>query len=209
MISSDEQRPIDEGSRTGTGRETGDILATMRKQHTPAAAEQKRAATKSVPRKTGRPPIYGQKHKDRICAEIAAGRTLTAIMRDEGMPQVYWVFTELGRDEAFAKAYARAREIRAELLVEELVTIADDGSNDTYVDENGNRRIDHDVIARSRLRVEARKRLVSKLLPKVYGDRVTTEVTGAEGGPVQVEDGSTAKLAALLAKVKGNVGPGK
>ena len=102
------------------------------------------------------------------------------------MPDMSWVWRAMAADPAFRTGYARAREILAELLVEELAAIADDGSNDTYVDEEGIRCIDHDVIARSRLRVEARKRLVSKLLPKVYGDRVTTEVTGAEGGPVQV-----------------------
>lgn len=158
----------------------------MKKQHTPAAAEQKRAATKSVPRKTGRPPIYGQKHKDRICEEMATGKTLPSILKELGMPDMSWVWRAMAADPAFRTGYARAREIRAELLVEELVTIADDGSNDTYVDENGNRRTDHDVIARSRLRVDTRKWLASKLLPKTYGDKVTTEVTGEGGGPVQV-----------------------
>jgi hypothetical protein len=159
----------------------------MKSQPTPAAAGRKKASAKKTPTKRiGRPPVYGQEHKDRICREMAAGRTLTAIMRDEGMPQVYWVFTELQKDEAFSKAYARAREIRAEAWAEELVGIADEGKNDTYIDEQGNPRTDHDHIARSRLRVDTRKWLASKLLPKTYGERVTTEVTGADGGPVQV-----------------------
>jgi hypothetical protein len=51
------------------------------------------------------------------------------------------------------------------------VDIADDGKNDTYVDENGKQFVDNDVIQRSRLRVDARKWVVSKLLPKKYGER--------------------------------------
>jgi hypothetical protein len=51
-------------------------------------------------------------------------------------------------------------------------TLRDDGTNDTYTDEDGNTRTDHDVIARSRLRVDTRKWLLSKALPKIYGDKV-------------------------------------
>ena len=44
-----------------------------------------------------------------------------------------------------------------------------------------------DVIAHKRVQIDTRKWMLSKMLPKVYGDRLTTEHTGAEGGPVQVE----------------------
>ncbi|HEY5808152.1 MAG TPA: hypothetical protein VIT67_09310, partial [Povalibacter sp.] len=47
-------------------------------------------------------------------------------------------------------------------------------------------RIDHDVIARSRLRVDARKWYAGKLHPKKYGDKVQTELTGAGGGAVEI-----------------------
>jgi hypothetical protein len=43
--------------------------------------------------------------------------------------------------------------------------------------------LDHEHVQRSRLRVDARKWLLSKLLPKQYGDRV--EVTGKDGGPLE------------------------
>lgn len=144
---------------------------------------------KSAPapaRKRGRPPIYGQEHKNRICAEIAVGRTLPSILRDEGMPDMRWVFQQIKDDESFYQSYTRAREARTELWAEGLIEIADDGRNDTYVDEDGIQRVDHDHIARSRLRVDTRKWLASKLLPKTYGDKVTTEVTGSDGGPVQM-----------------------
>jgi hypothetical protein len=52
-----------------------------------------------------------------------------------------------------------------------LFSIADDGKNDTYEDDEGRTRTDHDVIARSRLRVDTRKWYLSKVLPKIYGDR--------------------------------------
>ena len=74
--------------------------------------------------------------------------------------------------------YARAREEQAETYADEIVAIADDGRNDTYIDENGNERVNQDVVARSRLRVEARKWVASKLKPKKYGDRLQNEHTG-------------------------------
>lgn len=43
-----------------------------------------------------------------------------------------------------------------------------------------------DVMASKRLQVDTLKWKLSKMLPKVYGDKTTTELTGAGGGPVQV-----------------------
>lgn len=37
-----------------------------------------------------------------------------------------------------------------------------------------------------RIEVDARKWFASKFLPKQFGDKITQEVTGAEGGPLQV-----------------------
>lgn len=77
----------------------------------------------------------------------------------------------------------RAREAQADLLAEQILQIADDGTNDTQTDDEGRVRVDQDVIARSRLRVDARKWLASKMAPKKYGDKI--EHTGADGGAIQ------------------------
>ena len=82
--------------------------------------------------------------------------------------------------------YVRAREAQADTFAEEILQIADDGRNDTYVDDEGQVKVDHDVIARSRLRVDARKWLASKMAPKKYGDKITQEHTGAGGAALQV-----------------------
>lgn len=77
--------------------------------------------------------------------------------------------------------------MQAELLADELFSIADDGSNDTYEATEGEEkstRTDHDVINRSRLRIDTRKWYLSKVLPKIYGDKVTNEHTGLDGGPL-------------------------
>lgn len=39
----------------------------------------------------------------------------------------------------------------------------------------------------ARVEIDARKWFASKFLPKQYGDKLTTELTGADGGPVKTE----------------------
>jgi hypothetical protein len=45
--------------------------------------------------------------------------------------------------------------------------------------------VDETAISRSRLQVDTRKWMLSKMLPKIYGDKI--EVGGKDGGPIQVE----------------------
>lgn len=97
------------------------------------------------------------------------------------MPSQVTFFKSLADAERL-KQYARAREAQADAMLEEIMEIADEGTNDTYEDENGNERTNQDVIARSRLRVDARKWAMSKMAPKKYGDKL--ELSGDPDAPV-------------------------
>lgn len=134
------------------------------------------------------PREFDQETADIICDRIAQGESLRAILRDdESLPRSTTVFKWLTQNEGFAKQYARAREAQADVLFDEILSIADDGLNDTYTDEDGNVRTNQDVIARSKLRVDARKWMAGKLRPKVYGEFKAVELTGANGGPVVIQ----------------------
>lgn len=135
--------------------------------------------------KTGRPLSYTVALADEICERIAHGESLRAICMSEHMPNKSTVFHWLQQVELFRYRYEKARESQADSLVDDILSIADNGENDTYIDENGNKRVDTDCIARSRLRVDARKWIAAKLRPIKYGDKVTQEVTGAGGGPIE------------------------
>ncbi len=89
------------------------------------------------------------------------------------MPCQATVFNWLSREKSFLEQYMRAREAQMEVMAQEIIDIADDGRNDTYTDEDGNEHTNQDVINRSRLRVDTRKWLMSKLAPKKYGDKIT------------------------------------
>jgi hypothetical protein len=65
----------------------------------------------------------------------------------------------------FQDAYGTARQLQTELMAEEILEIADDVTRDTILTEQGP-RLNAEGIARSKLRVDARKWLMSKLAPK-------------------------------------------
>lgn len=129
----------------------------------------------------GRPTIFSQELADEICERLADGESLKAICAAPEMPNRSTVFRWLASNKDFCDQYARAREAQADVLADEIISIADDGRNDTYKDDEGNVRTDHDVVARSRLRVDARKWMAGKLRPKVYGERTNLAVSDPDG----------------------------
>ncbi len=129
----------------------------------------------------GRPSDYSVELVELICNRIADGESLRDIGLDDAMPSRETMRRWLISHEEFRAQYALAREEQAEFYADEIIKIADDGSNDTYTDDDGNVCTNHDVIARSRLRVDARKWHASKLAPKKYGDKLA--VGGADDLP--------------------------
>ncbi len=125
--------------------------------------------------KTGRPSIFTDELADEICQRIAEGESLRSICRDERFPAQSTVFRWLTANKDFQEQYAHAREAQADFWADEIIEISDDGRNDTYETENGE-RTNQDVIARSRLRVDTRKWLMARMAPKKYGDKVTQEI---------------------------------
>jgi hypothetical protein len=71
----------------------------------------------------------------------------------------------------FLAQYTRAKEEQADLMCEEMLEIADDGTNDTMITDFGLKE-NKEWTNRSRLRVETRKWLASKLKPKKYGEKL-------------------------------------
>lgn len=118
-----------------------------------------------------------------ICAHVANGNSLNSLAIERGVPEATirgWI----DADEVRSAKYARAREDRSHKLADEILEIADDSSSD-FKEIDGKLVVDGEAIQRSKLRVDARKWLACKLLPRIYGEKTTTEITGANGGPVR------------------------
>lgn len=155
-------------------------------------------------RERGRPSEYTPEIASKLCAELSTGRTLRDVCRDDGMPPEStvrgWVLDDR---EGFAAQYTRARELGYHSMADETLEISDDGSNDWMERGHGEddpvEVVNHEAIARSRLRVDTRKWLLSKALPKIYGERVTNIHEGGDK-PVQVDgdDRDVARRVAFL-----------
>lgn len=128
--------------------------------------------------------MFNQSIADEICAQLAEGKSLNAICKADGFPAESTVRAWAKDDiEGFSAKYTRAREIGYERLADEILAISDDGTGDTYEDADGNVRTDMERIARSRLRVDSRKWMLSKMLPKVYGDKL--DIGGQADNPLK------------------------
>lgn len=107
--------------------------------------------------------------------------SLREICRAEGTPDIGTVLDWIDRDPTgFGQQYARARQAQREHIVEEIMEIADDGSNDWMERrrEDGSIEevvINHEHVQRSRLRIDARKWYLGKMEPKRYGDQAGKE----------------------------------
>ncbi|MGN6768489.1 MAG: terminase small subunit protein [Rhizobiaceae bacterium] len=142
---------------------------------------------------SGRPTIFTQELADLICERLSEGESLRTICIDEGMPDKATVFRWLAKHYDFATIYARAREVQAEVLADELVEIADDGTNDWMERKNADGDIvgwqeNGEALRRSQLRISTRQWIAERMLPKKYGTKVHNELTGKDGGPIETKE---------------------
>lgn len=107
--------------------------------------------------------LYSPEIAETILERLADGEGLNAICQDDGLPSAsavrYWAATD---HDGFAVRYTSARARGLEHIADEIVSIAD-----TETDPN-----------KARVRVDARKWVLSKLNPKVYGDKLDLNHSG-------------------------------
>ena len=149
-----------------------------------------RATNPSRP-KLGRPSNYTTERAAKICDGIANGLSLRELCRNGVAPDKQTVMRWLDQNLDFRDRYARARLAQADHFAEEIIQIADDGSNDWQERHSASGEIkiiaDKENVNRSRLRVESRQWLMERMAPKKYGTKVFQEITGADGGPLLIE----------------------
>lgn len=134
--------------------------------------------SKPTGKPNGRPSTYTKELADMVCRLVGEGLSLVSVCSRDGMPSkgafLHWVEQNRGelRDQ-----YARARDRCLESRADEIVDISDDDSRDAQTPQ---------AIQRDRLRVEARKWELAKLMPKKYGDKTTLEHQGKDGGAINI-----------------------
>lgn len=141
-------------------------------------------------------PVYSQEVAFAIIKRLAEGETLNEVCRTPGMPRASTVRRwSLDDVDGFAVRYTRARELGYLSMADDMTDIMDDGRNDWMARQLANEgddspakvawQVNGEHVSRSRLRFEGRKWLLSKALPKIFGDKVA--LTDADGGKLIIE----------------------
>jgi hypothetical protein len=95
------------------------------------------------------------------------------ICKGEEMPSRASVYRWFDARPDFEARCARAREGMADFLVDEIQTLADETT-----EENVNSM---------KVKISTKQWRAMKMAPRIYGDRSRTELTGADGGPIQIK----------------------
>ena len=85
-----------------------------------------------------------------IIQEIENGKALRNVLKQDKMPSTQTFYKWLTEDEIKSKHYACACELRADILFEEILEIADDSKKDTIITDQGI-TIDNEFVQRSRI----------------------------------------------------------
>ena len=122
----------------------------------------------------GHPSSYDPDIASEICTLISTTtQSLAAICASsKRYPTDRTYYRWLLAHDDLRQLYARARESQMELMAAQILEIADDSSQDTIETPKG-ARINREWVERTRLRVDTRKWLMSKLAPRKYGERIT------------------------------------
>jgi len=115
-----------------------------------------------------RPSKYSEKLVDKMLEEIASGRSVIGLCREEEWtPNADTWYRWLYKIEGLSDRYARAKSHQSEREADIILDIADNATNQDY--------------QVARLRVDARKWIASKLLPNKYGERTQIDHSSTDG----------------------------
>ena len=146
--------------------------------------------------KVGRPSNYNKKIADRIC-ELVATHPIglkRLCIKFPDIPRECTITEWRNKHPKFAVQYTQAKKTQVELFVDELVDIADDTTQDSIVNDEGKAVFNSEFVARSRIRIDTRKWLASKLAPKLYGDKQQIETLNADNDKLKEDIAELQKM---------------
>jgi hypothetical protein len=142
---------------------------------------------------------YTAEIADRILDELMSGRPLDDICNEPDMPAASSVRNWVKDNrEGFAARYREAREVGYDTIGEQTLKVVDDRRNDWIVRrrEDGTTEtiLDPQRVNRAELRFKARRWLLSKMLPKTFGDRFDRDTRQEANGGINSEMAEIMKL---------------
>jgi len=115
-----------------------------------------------------------------LLERVANGESVNSVCKDPDMPTRGMVYDWSYDDPSlFGNKFARALDNRAHCLLDDCIDIADNIDFNETDAAILSARINH-----AKMRIDARLRVIGKMSPNRYGDKV--QHVGANGGPIQV-----------------------
>ena len=146
--------------------------------------------------KRGRPQQYTSELAKEICDVISSTSKGTKRLCAE---HPHWpcqdtLFTWIKSYPDFSEQYTRAKKCQVNLLVDEILDIADDASQDQLTTDRGEIIPNSQAVSRAKLKIDTRKWLACKLIPRVYGNK-------AEENEIELNSRLNIELSQLRAKL--------
>jgi len=111
-------------------------------------------------------PIWQQ-----IVDKVSSGKSVSTVLRDQGMPTWTSFQSMLASDDQLRAAYDKAVQDRADRLADEILQLSDE-----VMPEGLEGAMASAWVQQKRMQVDARKWIASKLKPRTYGDRIDMTV---------------------------------
>lgn len=112
----------------------------------------------------GTPRYKPEEYMPRVLDAVARGELLLEVAKRPDLPSRSEIYREL-LNERWRDAYARARELQAHAIAEKAVNDVENTRDDANM---------------ARLKFDARRWLVGKIAPRIYGDKVEHKVEVGE-----------------------------
>lgn len=121
--------------------------------------------------KGGRPTMYTPELGKQICEDIASSsHGIKQLCRENPhWPSHDTIYKWLVRHPEFADYYTNAKRAQITVFIDEIIEIADNDKHDKMINEHDKEVANYEYISRSRLRIDTRKWLACKLVPRIYG----------------------------------------
>jgi len=114
-----------------------------------------------------RPTIYSEELEDRMLEEIASGRSVISLCREEKWtPNADTWYRWMYKIDGLSDRYTRAKAISSEFHADQILAIADEADNQSF--------------QVARLQIDARKWVASKLVPNKYGEKSQIDHTSSD-----------------------------
>ena len=114
-----------------------------------------------------RPTKYTEKLEQRMLEEIASGRSVISLCREEKWtPNADTWYRWMYKIDGLSDRYTRAKSISSEFHADQILAIADEADNQTF--------------QVARLQIDARKWVASKLVPNKYGEKSQIDHTSSD-----------------------------